>query len=336
MVFPCPLEEAVLVGGGRGGVRDRALEMIDGAPGGVVEGGGGPLSDGLGDLIGAIEVFGQAVEDGLDGEIADRGPFGQAVLGGEDQAAGAVQQIGRSDGLGEGLDAAILLVLKRFGVLVEAGRLKAPAGEFRNIAGGCDVVLSGSLDSGDPSPTESVAGGVAIEEVLEKEVGAEFPRQVEGENPDRGEPHTGVIVEVAIVHQFPGPGIEGVDTGLAVDGAGIGFPKLGTVFQLPEPSLTFHTIGGPHLGTQFEPAFPVGAPEYFLDEFLGVILAVLAKGCLNNLPLNEKAPPDEGGEAGDVSGPTGPKIKISAVRVGPTGMWKKGIQGRDGVFPGRF
>lgn len=52
----------------------------------------------------------------------------------------------------------------------------------------------------------------------EEEVGSELPWEAEGEDPDGGEPHAGVVVEVAGGGEFCGPVVEAGDGGVSGDG----------------------------------------------------------------------------------------------------------------------
>tara|TARA_B100000780_G_C21041651_1_gene418021 strand:+ start:859 stop:1116 length:258 start_codon:yes stop_codon:yes gene_type:complete len=55
--------------------------------------------------------------------------------------------------------------------------------------------------------------------VAQEKIGSQFPRQAQGENPDRGKPNMGVIVQVSGLLQLFGSGNKASNAGLAVAGA---------------------------------------------------------------------------------------------------------------------
>ena len=90
----------------------------------------------------------------------------------------------------------------------------------RDVPGGGEVGLAGRVQARHPAPRQGVGGRVGVDEVAQEEVGAELPRQAEREDPDGGEPHAGVVVQVALLHELPRPVVEALDARLARLGAG--------------------------------------------------------------------------------------------------------------------
>ena len=55
--------------------------------------------------------------------------------------------------------------------------------------------------------------------MAQEKIGSQFPRQAQGENPDRGKPYSAVIVQIFGLLQLFGPGIKAGNAGLAGAGA---------------------------------------------------------------------------------------------------------------------
>ena len=127
--------------------------------------------------------------------------------------------------------------------------------------------------------------------MVHEEVCAELPWEAEGEDPDGGEPHSGVIVEVAGGGEFVRPVVEAFDAGVSGDGVLVvgEFPLF---FESGESGGVVVPDGGSH----FQPAFPVGAPGNFLEKFFGGFCAVFFEDCAGGFLFCDEACADVGGE----------------------------------------
>ena len=163
--------------------------------------------------------------------------------------------------------------------------------------------------------------------MAKEEIRAQLPWQAQGEDPDRGEPHAGVVVEIACGGEFLRPVIKAVDAGLAFAG---GLPLLAearlgldAVQRLGQAL----AIGGPDGGATFEPAFPIGPPPEFGEEFVGP-LRVGAEGGVDRLGLGQEAVADIGGKARDM-GMSG-QILVPAGGIGQARAGQEGGKPRGG------
>lgn len=129
---------------------------------------------------------------------------------------------------------------------------------FGDVVGACEVSFSGCVQAGDPAPRECVAGGIGIEQVIEKKLCTLGPGELEVMNPVGGPPHAGVVVEVA--------GVAELAREVVHDGASCGACDG---FFCERAEWLLGESGGivPNGGMLGEIAFPVGAPTDFLEEF---------------------------------------------------------------------
>ncbi len=81
----------------------------------------------------------------------------------------------------------------------------------------------GREGGGNPLPGEIVAGGVAIEEVLEEPVCPGLPAYAEPVGEVSGEPHASVVVKISGGGKFLGKGVD------AAEGGGAGSDGFGKV-----------------------------------------------------------------------------------------------------------
>ena len=141
---------------------------------------------------------------------------------------------------------------------------KAAPGEAGDVLPGRQVGFSRGLEARDPPPGQGVTGRVCVDEPAQEEIRPQGPGQSQGEDPDRGEPHACVVVQVSGLGEFAGPVIEALDAGAARLGVVEG-PPVSQAIPLAVARLQEPRPGGrPH----FQPALPVGAPEYLLDELV--------------------------------------------------------------------
>ncbi len=114
------------------------------------------------------------------------------------------------------------------------------------------------------------------------EIRAQFPWQLQREDPDRGKPHARVVVEIAGLQQLLHPGIEAIDAGLPLDGPPIGTGEPASAFYCSLLACKRLAIALPDGGSRFEVALEVSPPEHFLHEFLGVLKAWRGERRLQN------------------------------------------------------
>ena len=131
----------------------------------------------------------------------------------------------------------------------------------RDVVGASDVGFSGSMQAGDPAPRERVAGGIGIEEVIEKKLCAEGPGKFQVMNPVGRPPHAGVVVEVAGAAEFVGEFIHDAAAGASVHGIACEIAGFILFVRSERDGIE------PNARTLGEPAFPVGAPTDFLEKF---------------------------------------------------------------------
>ena len=247
---------------------------------------------------------------------------------GRDQKPGAQGRVG-GVGRGQGADGRRRWPLKRQGNRCQPlGRGKAALREFGDVVRAREIGLAGGLDARNPAPAQRVGGRIAVQQVTQKEIRAKLPWQAQGENPDRGEPHARVIVQVAGCGQLPRPSVKAFNAGFALAG---GFPPVaqaalrgGVVQRAQQP----RAILRPHRRPKFEPAFPVGAPKHLLNELFGGLGAVTSQNRLQHLFLGQAAVPDPRREAGDIAVLPGAVIFVAARGIGASGVWQEPRQGR--------
>ena len=87
----------------------------------------------------------------------------------------------------------------------------APGVSFQIFA--IEEVGFGREGGGNPLPREIVAGGVAIEEVLEEPVCTGLPAYAEPMGEVGGEPHAGMVVEISGGGKFSGKGVDAAEGG---------------------------------------------------------------------------------------------------------------------------
>jgi hypothetical protein len=75
------------------------------------------------------------------------------------------------------------------------------------------------MKSRDPSPRQRIGGRITVEQMPVNEVCAQHPWQLEGKDPDAGEPHAGVIVQITGLCEFFRPGIKAGDAGVPALGS---------------------------------------------------------------------------------------------------------------------
>lgn len=148
-------------------------------------------------------------------------------------------------------------------------------------------------------------------QVTQEEIRPQLPWQAEGEHPDRGEPHARVIVQIARLDQFMRPVIEAVDAGLSVAGIRPALSQTGFDPAAVECRGKPLAIGGPDGGAHFQPAFPVAAPEHFLNEFFGRLWRVAGEHGAQNLVLGQEAVAQVGRQGRDMHMPARTQIIIA-------------------------
>ena len=120
--------------------------------------------------------------------------------------------------------------------------------------------------------------------MAQEEIRPQGPWQAERENPDRGEPHAGVIVQIARCYEFACPVVEAFYSGAARFGIG---QCVSVVKSLPI-RVAPGQIARPDLRAHFQPAFPIGAPQHFLYEFFGRGQAMASQNFGHGLLLGEE------------------------------------------------
>ncbi|KDM65757.1 hypothetical protein ACIDI_90c00130 [Acidiphilium sp. JA12-A1] len=224
---------------------------------------------------------------------------------------------------------------ERFRRLVEQpARIEPPAGEARDVLRPREIVLARRVQPRHPPPRQRVGGDVAIQQVAEKEIRPEFPGQPQREDPDRGEPHPRMVVQVVPRDDLPRPGIETVDPGP---------PGAGIVKRAPQPLLGREPVLRPpqpgaieivHAGPLLQPALPVGPPADLLDEFRGR-LAMRRERRPRHLRLGQQPVPQPGRQARDRPFPLRSGIGIPPRRISrPSARQKGGKAVEPGVAGG--
>lgn len=188
---------------------------------------------------------------------------------------------------------------------------KAVVGIGANVVGACEVAFAASVKTGDPTPAEGVGGGVAIEQVTQKPVGSELPREFQAVYPDTGIPHACVIVQLVGFGELFRPCVETVDAGLAADGVVV----VWVIGVLVEQIVACEKVVFPYRRTQLQPALPVGAPADLVDVFGGSRGTVAFQHGGDDVPFGEHTGADPGGEAGN-----GALLLGAGVGVAPFGV----------------
>ncbi len=171
------------------------------------------------------------------------------------------------------------------------------------------------MQTGHPAPAERVRGRIAVEQVPVEEIRANAPGQFQREDPDRGEPHPRVIVQIAGFDQFPRPGIETVQPGLPALGPVDRAAQAAILLQRREIALQTLAIARPDGGAAFQPALEVAAPDDLLHELLRRLGPVRGKRGGDHVALQHEAPPDIGRQGRDI-----PMRARPAVVVAPRGI----------------
>ena len=96
-------------------------------------------------------------------------------------------------------------------------RIESAVSIARNVRDARQVGLAFGMQSANPTPAQRVAGRVAVNEVAIEKVSAQLPGQPQGVHPYACEPHSRMVVEVTRRFELVNPGIETIDSGLAVD-----------------------------------------------------------------------------------------------------------------------
>ena len=165
----------------------------------------------------------------------------------------------------------------------------ASVGEFRDVPRLGLVGLSPRVQTGDPAPAQGVRGRVAVQKMAEKEIGPDAPWQAQGEDPDRGEPHPRVIVQVAGLDQFRRPGVETGQAGLARLGRGDSPAQPAILLERDEVPVETVAIAVPNARAAFQPALEIAPPDHLLDEFFGRFRAMRIDGGRDRLALGHQA-----------------------------------------------
>jgi len=156
------------------------------------------------------------------------------------------------------------------------------------------IGFAARMQSRDPTPSQRVRSSVAVQQMPEKEIRAQPPWQAKGKNPDRSEPHPRVIVQIACVHQFGGPGVKTLQPGLTTHRPVHIAAQAAVTVKGGKIGVQPRCVAAPNLRTPFEPAFEVAAPDDLLHEFLGVLGAVGCKGCRHSILFQHQPAPDVG------------------------------------------
>ena len=109
--------------------------------------------------------------------------------------------------------------------------------------------------------------------MAEKKICSKRPRQTEGKDPDRGEPHAGVIVEISCFDKLFRPVVEPFNSRRTIFGIG----DCPLIVEAVAVSIALLEKAGPNRGAHLHPALPIGAPEHLLNKFLGDRQAVIGK-----------------------------------------------------------
>lgn len=105
-----------------------------------------------------------------------------------------------------------------------------------------------------------------------------------------------MVVQVTLLNELAGPVVEAVDAGLAFPGRLDLAAQLRIKTQPSQPVVYLVTVVSPDGGAQLQPAFPVAASAYLLNELARCRWAMLPKhGCQNRFLRNESVS-DPGGE----------------------------------------
>ena len=163
-----------------------------------------------------------------------------------------------------------------------------------------EIGLARRVEPGDPTPGKGVRGGIAVEQVMEEEVGAERPGQLQREDPDRGEPHPRVVVQRAGFDQLACPMVERLDPRFARAGGLVAGALVAVALDLRKLGGDLPAVIVPNLRPLLQPAFPVGAPDDLLHELLGHLRAVRIERRAGRLGLEHEPPPDPGRKVGNV------------------------------------
>ena len=161
----------------------------------------------------------------------------------------------------------------------------------------------------------------------QEELGAQHPGQPQGEDPDRGEPHARVVVQVALGLQLSHPGVETGDAGAARHGVGR--------HRRVDPRYPALVVG-PHLRPQFEVALPIGPPEHFLDEFESGRGAVPGQAGAHHLLLGDQPVADVGRELSHRGAGARPRVAVAAGSVVAAHSGSEVGKVRQGGGAGRF
>ncbi len=130
-----------------------------------------------------------------------------------------------------------------------------------------------------------------LDEMPVGEVGAELPGQAKREDPDRGEPHPGVVVEISCLQQLLHPVIEAVDPGLALDGATVGARKAALSCRR-KLLIAIAAVSPPDLRPRLQMALEVAAPEDLMHELLRDAQGMLLQDPIEHLALGDEAVAD--------------------------------------------
>ena len=183
------------------------------------------------------------------------------------------------------------------------------------------------VQPGNPAPAQRVGGRIAVNQMAQEEVCAQFPIEPQGEDPDARKPHARVVVQIAGFHQFTGPMIERLDPGAPFDRFVKGGPQPGVGIKPRKGRVARFAIAAPHAGALFQIAFEVDAPEHLGDELLGRGRAVLAKNRVDHFGFVEQAGVQPRRQLRDVgartaiSGPT--VIVVASVRISASSAREK-------------
>ena len=133
-----------------------------------------------------------------------------------------------------------------------------------------------------------------------EEISTDLPRQLQRKNPNARKPHAGVIVEIAGFNEFVCPRIERRNAGSPLDGLGDHARTIGFARQPRERCVEVAPVVRPHEWPRFQPAFPIRAPENFLNELLRARERMAGEDGAQNLIFGDQPRANVRREHGDV------------------------------------
>ena len=206
------------------------------------------------------------------------------------------------------------------------GRAEPAIGECLDIVWGRQIGLALGLQPGDPAPAERVGRRVPVKQMPQEEIRAQRPGQPQGEYPDRGEPHAGVVVKISRCYNLLCPDIKALYLGLATAGCVEICAQPGFGLQAVEPGLNLSAIAAPDGGAHLKPAFPISPPKHLLDEFLAGAVVMVGQHGQRDLLLGNQPVAQVGRQLRHSARPVLGQVVIAPRRIGASGFGYKGIE----------